>query len=85
MSALTTILFSVMFVFSVKGDDVCGPYGRVNTCASRCDPVPSCSVPNPPPTPPGTVCTTECVVRCQCNRGAVVDSTGKCILLSQCA
>ena len=66
-----------MFVFKTKFLTECPVQGQVFTeCGSACPP--NCTDPTP-------ICTTQCVPRCQCPQGTVINEvTNKCVPVDRC-
>ncbi|KAK9881588.1 hypothetical protein WA026_016459 [Henosepilachna vigintioctopunctata] len=59
-------------------DRICGPYGRYDTCGSAC--APTCQMKNP-----ANICTLQCVPKCICSSGSILQSaSGKCIRSQDC-
>jgi len=52
------------------------PHQKWNTCGTACEP--SCKEPKP------QICTKQCVIGCQCEKGYVKDDQGNCILQKDC-
>ncbi|KAL6263154.1 hypothetical protein P5V15_005955 [Pogonomyrmex californicus] len=63
-------------IFESNEYNICPPNQVWNTCGTACPP--TCTSPKP------KTCSLDCVIECQCKYGYVLNSSGVCVLPSEC-